>query len=50
MATTPVFMRLMASCVRVSEKAAEVVREILNSGDLGIVDKVSCNIKLNHCI
>jgi len=39
MATTPVFMRLMASCVRVSEKAAEVVREILNSGDLGIVDK-----------
>merc|ERR1712183_1255215 len=39
MASTPVFMRLMASCVRVADKAAEVVREILNSGDLGIIDK-----------
>lgn len=32
-------MRVMASCVRVADKAAEVVREILNSGDLGIIDK-----------
>jgi len=39
MSNSAVLMRVMASCVRVADKAAEVVREILNSGDLGIVDK-----------
>jgi len=39
MSNQAVVMRVMASCVRVADKAAEVVREILNSGDLGIIDK-----------
>jgi len=29
----------MASCVKIADKAAVVVRDIMNSGDLGIIDK-----------
>ncbi|CAK8675630.1 unnamed protein product [Clavelina lepadiformis] len=32
-------LRLLASSVRIAERAAEVVRDIMHSGDLGIIDK-----------
>ena len=40
MSQSSVLMRVMASGVKVVEQAAEVVRNIMASGDLGIVDKV----------
>lgn len=36
-----VVMRLLASAYSVAEKAGAIVRNVLHSGDLGIVEKVS---------
>ncbi len=35
-----VFMRLLASAHTVAEKAGAIVRKVLHSGELGIVEKV----------
>lgn len=41
MASSPaVFMRLVASAYAVAEKAGTIVRKVLQSGELGIVEKV----------
>lgn len=41
MACSPaVLMRLVASAYAVAEKAGSVVRKVLHSGDLGIIEKV----------
>nr|CAB3226109.1 3'(2'),5'-bisphosphate nucleotidase 1-like [Phallusia mammillata] len=39
MASGPVIHRVLAASVRIADKAAELVRQIMTSGDLGIVDK-----------
>lgn len=39
----PVVMRLMASAYCVAEKAGAIVRKVLHSGDLGIVEKTGAN-------
>ena len=39
MANASVLIRVLASSIKVSEKAADVVRKIMSSGDLGILDK-----------
>lgn len=36
----PVVMRLLASAYSVAEKAGSIVRKVLHSGELGIVEKV----------
>lgn len=36
-----VVMRLLASAYSVAEKAGAIVRKVLHSGELGIVEKVS---------
>ncbi|XP_053300886.1 3'(2'),5'-bisphosphate nucleotidase 1 [Pleuronectes platessa] len=43
MSGTPVIMRLMASAHSVAEKAGAIVRKVLHSGDLGIVEKTGAN-------
>ncbi|XP_062266882.1 3'(2'),5'-bisphosphate nucleotidase 1 isoform X3 [Platichthys flesus] len=43
MSGTPVIMRLMASAHSVAEKAGSIVRKVLHSGDLGIVEKTGAN-------
>lgn len=40
MSGSPVVMRLVASAHTVAEKAGAIVRKVLHSGDLGIVEKV----------
>jgi len=35
----PVLLNVLASCVNIADKACGVVREIMASGDLGIIDK-----------
>uniref|UniRef100_H2YKQ1 3'(2'),5'-bisphosphate nucleotidase 1 n=1 Tax=Ciona savignyi TaxID=51511 RepID=H2YKQ1_CIOSA len=40
MANIPVIMRVLAASVRIADKSALLVREIMSSRDLGIVDKV----------
>lgn len=37
----PLIMRLLASSVTASKRAGKIVKDIMISGDLGIVDKVS---------
>ncbi|XP_072301587.1 3'(2'),5'-bisphosphate nucleotidase 1 isoform X2 [Eucyclogobius newberryi] len=39
----PVVMRLVASAYSVSEKAGAIVRKVLHSGELGIVEKTGAN-------
>lgn len=42
-----VVMRLVASAYKVAEKAGSIVRKVLHSGELGIVEKVMLvNVKL----
>lgn len=36
----PVLLNVLASCVNIADAACGVVREIMASGDLGIIDKV----------
>ncbi|XP_034436163.1 3'(2'),5'-bisphosphate nucleotidase 1 isoform X1 [Hippoglossus hippoglossus] len=43
MSGSPVIMRLMASAHSVAEKAGAIVRKVLHSGDLGIVEKTGAN-------
>ncbi|XP_060947132.1 3'(2'),5'-bisphosphate nucleotidase 1 [Limanda limanda] len=43
MSGTPVIMRLMASAHSVAEKAGAIVRKVMHSGDLGIVEKTGAN-------
>lgn len=38
-----VVMRLVASAYTVAEKAGDIVRKVLKTGDLGIVEKVGQN-------
>lgn len=40
-----VLMRLVASCYTVSERAGAIVRKVLHSGELGIVEKVGIEFK-----
>lgn len=40
MSGSPLVMRLLASAYRVAEKAGAIVRRVLHSGELGIVEKV----------
>lgn len=42
--TAVVVMRLLASSYSVAEKAGAIVRKVLHSGDLGIVEKVSFHL------
>ena len=35
----PLLVRLVAACVKISERAGAIIRDILQGGDLGIVDK-----------
>ncbi|XP_061563396.1 3'(2'),5'-bisphosphate nucleotidase 1 isoform X1 [Cololabis saira] len=39
----PVVMRLVASAYKVAEKAGAIVRKVLHSGELGIVEKTGAN-------
>lgn len=39
-------MRLLASAYSVAEKAGAIVRRVLHSGELGIVEKVSVRLRL----
>jgi hypothetical protein len=41
--TVPLLMRIVSSSVAVSYRAANIAREILSKGDLGIVEKASFN-------
>ncbi|XP_068198164.1 3'(2'),5'-bisphosphate nucleotidase 1 isoform X3 [Antennarius striatus] len=43
MSGSPVVMRLLASAYNVAEKAGSIVRKVLHSGDLGIVEKTGAN-------
>ncbi|AWP20255.1 putative 3'(2')-5'-bisphosphate nucleotidase 1 [Scophthalmus maximus] len=43
MSGSPVVMRLVASAYSVAEKAGAIVRKVLHSGDLGIVEKTGAN-------
>ena len=44
MATNPLLlMRLMASAYAVAEKSGAIARRVMQSGDLGIVEKVEKN-------
>jgi hypothetical protein len=36
----PIVMRLMGSCISIAERAGEIIREIMVTGDLNVVDKV----------
>jgi len=40
MSNAPVLFRVLSASVKIADKAAELVRQIMTSGDLGIVDKV----------
>ena len=41
MASSPLIMRLVSASVAVSNRASRIIRDILKTGDLGIVEKVS---------
>lgn len=43
---TVVIMRLLASAYSVAEKAGSIVRKVLHSGELGIIEKVSFHLTL----
>ena len=45
-AVSPLVMRILAASVTVSHKAGDIIRGIMKSGNLGIVEKV--NIKLHR--
>lgn len=44
-----VVMRLVASAYTVAEKAGAIVRKVLHTGDLGIVEKVGQNSHMQKC-
>lgn len=43
-----VLMRLVASAFNVAEKAGAIVRKVLHTGELGIVEKVGLKSLLNY--
>ncbi|XP_051501334.1 3'(2'),5'-bisphosphate nucleotidase 1-like [Myxocyprinus asiaticus] len=43
MSSSPVLMRLVASAYAVGEKAGAIIRKVLHSGELGIVEKTGAN-------
>lgn len=40
MAVSPLAMRIIASSIIIANRAGSIIREVMNNGDLGIVDKV----------
>ncbi|XP_068157745.1 3'(2'),5'-bisphosphate nucleotidase 1 [Drosophila tropicalis] len=40
---SPIIMRIMAASIKTSVKAASIIRDVLKTGDLGIVDKSNKN-------
>jgi 3'(2'), 5'-bisphosphate nucleotidase len=39
--------RLLASSVSVAHKAGKIIRDVMQKGDLGIIDKVNTSIYIN---
>lgn len=42
--STPLLLKMVASSVSVANKAGQIIRDILKTGDLGIVQKVFLKI------
>lgn len=40
MLPVPLAMRIMASSIAISNQAGKIIRDIMSTGELGIVDKV----------
>lgn len=40
MSSAPLAMRIMASSIAIANQAGKIIRDIMSSGELGIVDKV----------
>lgn len=41
MPAAPLPMRIMASSISIANRAGKIIRDIMNNGELGIVEKVS---------
>ena len=48
MASSAIVMRLLAASVNVAKRSGSIVRTVLSSGDLGIVEKVNSSIQSIH--
>ena len=46
MATSPLVLRVLAASVNVAKRSGTIIRKVLSSGDLGIVEKVIYKYKL----
>lgn len=48
MSSAPLAMRIMASSIAIANRAGKIIRDIMNTGELGIVEKVSYIDKFNE--
>lgn len=39
-------LKILSLSIKVADKAGEIIRKVMKSGDLGVVDKVSCLTKI----
>lgn len=53
MAASPLAMRIIASSILIANRAGTIIRDVMNNGELGIIEKVKLsnfsNVNVNEC-